>query len=47
MRHAYWQVPHVVSRGPVYTENSDSGVLVVQSAKDRMRYDAFRLSFIS
>jgi hypothetical protein len=27
----------------VYTENSDSGVLVVQSAKDRMRYDASRV----
>ena len=26
----------------VYTENSDSGVLVVQSAQDRMRYDASR-----
>ena len=24
----------------VYTENSDSGVLAVQSAQDRMRYDA-------
>ena len=27
---------------PVYTENSDSRVLVVQSVKERMRYDASR-----
>jgi hypothetical protein len=30
------------SWNPVYTENSDSGVLMVQSAQDRMRYDASR-----
>jgi hypothetical protein len=30
------------ARGPVYTENSDSGVLMVQSARDQVRYDVSR-----